>query len=1373
MNEIVKPVNIKYPNQAGNMTLNSNAIGPENTNLFESTIGMLNIAPLKISGQYKIVVDLEGKLWLDNYCGRRVAVDMTNAFLPQVSNFISSETEIVDLRLLRYGGFNGTASQQNHCFWHIPLYLGATKNTFGFEYPKFFVLTKQPNEHIDNVSTVFQNGAIERLVDLEKIGLHRIFDEIFAEEYFETPIWFNWEDSKLILFGQGINPARPAKQTIEIFDIQANQHYFDVVNNKILNYYQKYQMFFPKFLNLEFEFDIQSNKKFQFNNYFGYLSNYRSNQSDKPFSIDTVTSFDYNIYTKLKSFDTEIQYKPYLGYALKTLLENNPDYDYEFDKYLVNFGKFYIQEVNKQAPQISFDISDIIVNDTLTIYDMDDTPVFEYRIEAIDINKSSLYRTIINVINKCNKRSGKQFHFSLATTTDPNASVFTLICRNNSATDFDELYYVNFPWYWKISDRYDDQGNKNYFRGITEYDAWAVNQERFETNNYVVRIDNVDFKIIEYFQYNGLMICRFDKPVNITKLTLVEILQEKTEELIETSPILLYDTFSQVPTFSQFNQDSYCNNLITHFTKNWNNPDYTKEQYIALVERFKNRIKTNGEYLYIREDKNSNDLIQYPVIDVNNQLVVSKHGNKQMTMMFSTIGHTTHFSPNLLNVHYQNYIQNGNLDFEKPNDQYQFYWFLIHGIMPEYHKGTISELRYFWEDEFGNPEKPKITSRVISSLDKTSAETIFLGVKYQLPIEYLDYKFAVYLNPNNQDDIEMTYNFKVNRLEKTMYLEINKYIDFNDLIRGMGKNTDNPMLDLSFFYSARESFNDSSEFLYQSIRAGLIIGEDIKSTESVNFDKKIYIGKWYAKATDGKWYFCVKRNTIFPNSEFDHLKTGEDMPTVYIYSSLPFKGPDGVERIYQYQSAAIDIKNVKETSYDYLWCEDIQVRFFDTSTIFINVYNQLTGKYDRYQINKDTQELEIWEAKNPDGFFPLYEKYATTIIDNQTVQLTLLAPEETLSLKEYYFDYIVTSKNNNLNNTEQTRSAFYFNEFFMRKTMTDAQILDKFVSNVDLFSIYKDEKTPYQQDSIDLFDRNQIWKLIQDLLSSEVHIKSLDEDQVRYILSEFTIYPLIDYCKVNSIPIEYGDEYIKINPIQIDKNVTIWSLLKQEGTINSDNNTKLFLIDRQKTKYLPYFPIIDNIKDFQIQPFKYFDSIFTLFDNKFGNLMLGTGPGYNSDAIPTQVNGDINAVSLWDINSNLGLPNIVSSLFSVKDDIKITTKTMGSVIESQTVNYFELFQSCEFVNYDNIVIINENVIGHTGDNAEYIKLFDNNIIPYITKRYTEFVLTYYYYLAEVLNEFGERLDYTVDSFDKFVVHFKPQITYRADYKNLIFVFKRY
>jgi len=49
-------------------------------NIFETMGGVMNIAPTKISGQYKVVCDVNSVLWLDDYTGRRVKLDKTIKF---------------------------------------------------------------------------------------------------------------------------------------------------------------------------------------------------------------------------------------------------------------------------------------------------------------------------------------------------------------------------------------------------------------------------------------------------------------------------------------------------------------------------------------------------------------------------------------------------------------------------------------------------------------------------------------------------------------------------------------------------------------------------------------------------------------------------------------------------------------------------------------------------------------------------------------------------------------------------------------------------------------------------------------------------------------------------------------------------------------------------------------------------------------------------------------------------------------------------------------------------------------------------------------------------------------------------------------------
>ncbi|MCK9416444.1 hypothetical protein M0Q97_07285, partial [Candidatus Dojkabacteria bacterium] len=144
-----------------------NQSNTETTNIFETLSGVLNIAPIKISGQYKIVVDKNKKLWLDDYTGRRVPVDTTIEFLPQVCNFLKTKT-ICDSKNLKYGGYQ----KNNVKSYHIPFYLNTN------EFPKYFILNRIVNENLpkENLNYLYKYGKLEYLVDLEKIGLHDIFD---------------------------------------------------------------------------------------------------------------------------------------------------------------------------------------------------------------------------------------------------------------------------------------------------------------------------------------------------------------------------------------------------------------------------------------------------------------------------------------------------------------------------------------------------------------------------------------------------------------------------------------------------------------------------------------------------------------------------------------------------------------------------------------------------------------------------------------------------------------------------------------------------------------------------------------------------------------------------------------------------------------------------------------------------------------------------------------------------------------------------------------------------------------------------------------------------------------------------------------------
>ena len=234
------------------------------TNIFETCIGALNVAPIKISGQYKIVVGIDNLLYLDDYTGRRKIIDKTKNFLSQVYDFLNTKTNISDFSKLRYGAFQ----ESKHKYFHIPLYLGNIENIL----PKYFVLSRVVNETITELETIYKYGELLKVVSLEKIGIISIINEILTEKYFEFPLYFNFNDSNITLYGYSLNKNTPTKHTFDISNNQANQNKFEVLNNYILNKFVSENIIYPKFINIEFEFEYE-NQYTQFNNFYGFLSN--------------------------------------------------------------------------------------------------------------------------------------------------------------------------------------------------------------------------------------------------------------------------------------------------------------------------------------------------------------------------------------------------------------------------------------------------------------------------------------------------------------------------------------------------------------------------------------------------------------------------------------------------------------------------------------------------------------------------------------------------------------------------------------------------------------------------------------------------------------------------------------------------------------------------------------------------------------------------------------------------------------------------------------------------------------------------------------------------------------------------------------------
>ena len=138
---------------------------------------------------------------------------------------------------------------------------------------------------------------------------------------------------------------------------------------------------------------------------------------------------------------------------------------------------------------------------------------------------------------------------------------------------------------------------------------------------------------------------------------------------------------------------------------------------------------------------------------------------------------------------------NGALSYGESKQKYDplyYCWFLIKGKCPSYLSNDIRRFRYF-------DKEPLITSR-LTKISSTHVETIFLGVKYILPQRFKDYQFAVYINTNDNQFVNIDYKFEIDDIKQTIYLSINKYLKYQDFLR-FGDVNKEPIIDLSFFYN--------------------------------------------------------------------------------------------------------------------------------------------------------------------------------------------------------------------------------------------------------------------------------------------------------------------------------------------------------------------------------------------------------------------------------------------------------------------------------------------------------------------------------------------------------------------------------------------
>ena len=1276
------------------------------SNVFESYTGALNLAPVKLSGQYKIVVDINNNLYLDDYNGRRVSVDNSKNFLSQVSNFLKTKTKIINNDCLRYGGFQIKTKK----YFHAPIYISNQGNL-----PKYFVINKVNDSNIpkENCSEwITENSDVLKMYDISKTGLTKIFNEILSEKTFNYPVFFNFEDSYFNINGYSITKDVNTQLKTSLIPYQANQNYFDVLNNSILNTFQNNNIIFPRFLNIEFEFEFIDNALKLFSNFTGYFT--EGNEISKSMYDSSKVNVD------IKSYLSHIEYKQI----------------YDIDKwestiYQNIIGTSSIDKIQVQPAQIRLiALSSLKYKDSIKILHADGSIFFEYVFESDIINNDSLYKSLVNLCNIMGSKSYHNFNFSV----DKN-NIITI--KSNLTDSLVEEFSIIIPSYFTILDRYSaDNNNFNKFREINKRDVNLTGKLiNTKTLKYIM-VDNIEYCVMEIFKFNDFEIIRLDKELSF-KTKYLEICETKNSELLQLNPIPFLSYDSNFKSFEQHNNDEYSFNLIKEFYDISN--DLTYHEYIKKCIKANDTINLEKALIYGRKpistDPEITDEIRdnipvdkrqflkailtyiktknFDVLPYVNELVdgtletsdeILPRDNNNINvldMCFNSSGNNSFLTPNILNLDKQFYVDNGNINLSTT----KYHWFLIKSKCPEYLLNDIRKLRYF-------ETEPKITSRLIK-INKSICETVFLGVKYQLPIKYDNYKFSVYLEPNNFIHKNRKYYFEINNIDNVINLVIGKFLDFNDLIRG-GVLTNKPLIDLSLFYNIRKPYNSTSDNLENFRTGGVKIFDNSQEVYHKNNDVLLNDWKIFDNKLD-KWLLCLKRNTGEKTPYFNTLFTTNETSDFYVYSSINFNGQE-----YNYMVARIKLVNIRETAKDYLWCEDILITFYDSNKLFINKYGNNIPEEILYINIDDIKTIED-ESQNIFG-----DNVKTCIINVNGTDETfkLLLPDKIFSVKENYFELERTVTFNEFGTRLIEDNSWTFPEYNLTDKNTKS-ISDTF--NMNTFDIFTNKQ------KISLLTRNQLWRFMIEILDINSYFKFITESQVANYVNELLVDNLIEYSDLKSISIDFINNIpvkqtepksIKLNIIDMDTNGVVWKINKKSS---------IYAINRYKGPYFPYMKMVKDEFEFQTNNFKKYDTIFNIYDNNFG----GVG---------------ITATGFWNELSG----NIISSLFCKYLPIKINN------IFVDELNYFELLKAN--ISYTDLII--------NDISLKTISKIDENIKEYIIEKYIYWLLENFYFLEYVENELGQKLKYSISSNNKYIIKFDSKDNYITNFNNIIIVFNR-
>ena len=209
--------------------------------IYKQKTTTLEYANIKLSGKYKIVIATSGALFLDDYYGNRQEINIYNDFLPQVSNFLQTQTQIIDDEILDYG----LMMEDNKLKFHVPLYLSENK-------PEYIVV----NSLLTTIN--FEDFTRHKTIAIQNLNiLDNIFDEILSDD-FKHLFYNNFGETYIELYGWSLEYNSITSLKIDTSEFQTKLTDTDDYNEYINQLFVNNNMINPRFVNIELEVDYKT-----------------------------------------------------------------------------------------------------------------------------------------------------------------------------------------------------------------------------------------------------------------------------------------------------------------------------------------------------------------------------------------------------------------------------------------------------------------------------------------------------------------------------------------------------------------------------------------------------------------------------------------------------------------------------------------------------------------------------------------------------------------------------------------------------------------------------------------------------------------------------------------------------------------------------------------------------------------------------------------------------------------------------------------------------------------------------------------------------------------------------------------------------------